>query len=83
MTYDLKKPLSDREQSLLDFIIRFKTDNDGIGPTIQQMVDETDITSKSVVVYYLLRLEERGLIERDICTPRMIRVPGYEWRKQT
>lgn len=47
-----------------DFIIRYKSSHDGNSPTIREIGEACDISSTSVVTYWLKRLESRGLIRR-------------------
>ncbi len=59
-----KKPLSERQQKMLEFIAHF-SDEHGYPPTIRDMGGELKISSTSVVSYNLKILEKEGLIERD------------------
>jgi repressor LexA len=67
--------LSQRQQSILDYIQRFMKDS-GYPPSIRDIQDKLKISSTSVVAYNLRKLEERGLIERDNKVSRGIKMPG-------
>jgi repressor LexA len=58
------KPLTGRQQAILDYIARFMDDND-YPPTIRDIQHELDISSTSVVDYNLKVIEDRGYIRRN------------------
>lgn len=58
------KPLTSRQQAILDFIEGFIDDNE-YPPTIRDIQSHLDISSTSVVDYNLKVLEERGHIRRN------------------
>ncbi|HEV2529754.1 MAG TPA: transcriptional repressor LexA [Thermomicrobiales bacterium] len=58
------KPLTGRQQAILDYIGRFMDDND-YPPTIRDIQSELDISSTSVVDYNLKVIEDRGYIRRN------------------
>lgn len=59
-----RKGLSDRHKKILDVLAYFQN-SVGYPPTIREIGKEADISSTSVVNYYLDQLEEMGYIERD------------------
>lgn len=61
------------------FILKSKLLNDGIAPSIQEIVDGTGYKSTKPVYDRLDELEKRGLIRREKGTPRAIRVLGEKW----
>jgi repressor LexA len=67
------KGLSERQKRILEVLERFQTQN-GYPPSIREICDKTNITSTSVVNYYLNQLEETGYIERDGRVSRGIRL---------
>ena len=68
-----KKPLSDRQNRMLEFIGMF-SDQHGYPPTIRDIGNELGISSTSVVSYNLKILEKEGLIERDETVSRGLKV---------
>lgn len=58
-----KKELSERHKKILRFL-RSHQKKEGYPPTIREIGEATDISSTSVVNYYLNQLEEMGKIER-------------------
>lgn len=72
-----KKPLSDRQRRMLEFIGDF-SDKSGYPPTIRDIGHELGISSTSVVSYNLKILEKEGYIKRDETVSRGLRVirPG-------
>jgi len=68
-----RKGLSDRQKRILEFIEVFQREN-GYPPSIREIRDQTEITSTSVVNYYLVQLQEMGYIERDEHVSRGIRL---------
>jgi len=65
---------------ILAYIIQFKMDNDGLAPSVRELMSACGLSTISAVTYNLARLEEAGLIERKFNTPRCIVVVGGEWR---
>lgn len=68
-----RKGLSDRQKRILEVLEQFQEDP-GYPPSIREICDATDISSTSVVNYYLGQLEEMGYIERDARVSRGIRL---------
>jgi repressor LexA len=68
-----KKGLSERQKKILEVLERFQMDP-GYPPSIREICDETNISSTSVVNYYLDQLQEMGYIERDGHVSRGIRL---------
>ncbi|MCC6315477.1 MAG: repressor LexA, partial [Thermomicrobiales bacterium] len=69
------KPLSRRQQAILDFIEQFLEAND-YPPTIRDIQSELSISSTSVVDYNLKVLEQRNLIRRNSKISRGIELVG-------
>jgi repressor LexA len=67
------KPLSDRQQKMLDYIHEYIGEN-GRPPTIREIGGAVDISSTSVVNYNLTRLKEKNLLERDAEVSRGLRL---------
>jgi repressor LexA len=67
------KGLSERQKRILDVIERFH-DQNGYPPSIREICEKADISSTSVVNYYLEQLEEMGMIERDRRVSRGVRL---------
>lgn len=75
-----EKPLSERQRTILAFIVAYKEATQGHSPTIREIGRATDISSTSIVNYNLNQLEARGYIERTgNCVARDIRIPGARW----
>jgi repressor LexA len=68
-----KKGLSERQEKILEVLSSFQ-DQNGYPPSIREICAEADITSTSVVNYYLEQLEEMGYIERDRRISRGVRL---------
>ena len=75
----MSKPLTPRAQSVFDFIIKYKINNDGLSPTLRDIIGGTDITSTSIASYYLGILEGVGLIYCNPNISRGIQVVGGKW----
>jgi len=56
--------LTRKQKALLDFITRYVAENDGIGPTFDEMKAAVGLANKSGIHRLLSALEERGLIRR-------------------
>ena len=65
--------LSERQQRMLEYIIRFMEDT-GRPPSIREIGKAINISSTSVVNYNLNRLVEEGFLERDQNVSRGIRL---------
>lgn len=68
-----RKGLGERHKKILDVLERF-ADQNGYPPSIREIGSSTNITSTSVVNYYLDQLEEDGYIERDRNVSRGVRL---------
>lgn len=62
---------------VLAYIMEFKRKNDGLSPTVRQIMRHIGATSTSVVSHILNWLEGRSLI---FMSPNGIIVRGGEWR---
>jgi repressor LexA len=67
------KGLTERQIKILEVLERF-SDKHGYPPSIREICEKTDISSTSVVNYYLNQLEDSGYIERDNRVSRGIRL---------
>jgi len=77
-----KGRLTGRHKVVFDLIVAYKKANDGISPTLREIILNTDITSTSVVKWYLNNLENLGLIEVPKKSYRGIKVIGGKWTYQ-
>jgi repressor LexA len=68
-----KKGLTDRQKRILEVLENFQTKN-GYPPSIREICDMANISSTSVVNYYLDQLQEMNYIERDGRVSRGIRL---------
>lgn len=68
-----KEGLSDRHKKILGVLEHYQA-NVGYPPSIREIGREADISSTSVVNYYLEQLEEMGYIERDRKVSRGMRL---------
>jgi SOS-response transcriptional repressor LexA len=64
-----------------DFILKFKTDHDGIAPSVLEIGKGCGISSTSAVRHVLNSLDLFGMIKCDYGTgkSRMISIPGARW----
>jgi len=65
--------LSERQKRILRVLESFQAEN-GYPPSIREICDQANISSTSVVNYYLERLKEMGYIERESRVSRGIRL---------
>ena len=68
------KGLTLRHRKILDYLDERLSK--GYPPSIREIGEATDISSTSVVTYYLKQLEEWGYIERDAKFSRALRLSG-------
>ena len=69
-----------KEKDILDFIIRYMTEN-GFAPSNREIGDGVGLKSTASIKKYLDRLEINGKIKMNPYQPRAISVAGYEFRK--
>ena len=69
------KGLGERHKKILDFLKSYQT-RKGYTPTIREIGEATNISSTSVVNYYLDQLEKMGKIERQRKISRGVRLAG-------
>ena len=67
------KGLSERHIRVLEFLAKYQSEN-GRPPSIREIGDAAQISSTSVVNYYLEQLEKMGYIERDGRVSRGLRM---------
>lgn len=68
-----KAGLGERHKRILNFLEKFQAEN-GFPPSIREIGENTNISSTSVVNYYLNQLEEMDYIERESNVSRGIRL---------
>ena len=68
------KGLTQRHQKILEYLD--ERISKGYPPSIREIGEATDISSTSVVTYYLKQLEEWGYIEREAKFSRALRLTG-------
>ena len=73
MARKAKKGLSEKHKKIIEVLQSF-TDENGYPPSIREICTEANISSTSVVNYYLDRLENLGYIERDRRVSRGLRL---------
>jgi repressor LexA len=69
----LRKPLSQRQQDILD-VIKKDLKKKGYPPTVQEIADAIDVKSTFGVRKHIEALEKKGYIKREIGLSRAIRV---------
>lgn len=72
-----KRGLSERHIKILEYLEQRQ--GKGYPPSIREICDATEISSTSVVNYYLEQLEEWGYIMRDRRISRGVRVISEKW----
>jgi predicted MarR family transcription regulator len=69
-----------RSEQVLDAIVAFKREHNGNSPSLRELIEATDLTSTSIVSYYLDKLEAAGKISRgEYSEFRNIEVANSEW----
>lgn len=70
---------------IVRFIVRFKTEHNGIAPSSREIMQAVGISSTSIVNYHLGKLAENGRITYPLGrgVPRAIAVPGYTFTEAT
>lgn len=69
-----------KSDAIYRYIVRYKAANDGLSPSVREMVRALGLSSTSVVIYHLDRLEKAGRIIRAGRYEAGIKIPGGEWR---
>lgn len=71
----------DKPAIIYQYIIKFKMKYDGNSPSIREIAEDCNISSTSMVAYYLEKLVDQGLIEiSDGLERNKIMVKGGNWR---
>lgn len=65
-------------KKVFDFIVSFKRENDGLSPTVREIMDACNIPSSSNTTYILDELSRNGLIAINSGN-RGIMVIGSQW----
>lgn len=68
-----EKPLTDRQQAVVSFIRQY-TLRHGYPPTQRQIAKGVGLSSVSSIQYQLARLEDRGVLDRDVRAVRGLRL---------
>lgn len=71
--------LSANDARVLAFIVGFKLQHDGLAPTMSEIADACNFSTKSLVSFYLDRLEGQRLIRRHEGRAAGIEVVGGRW----
>lgn len=78
--YKVSRPTgSDKADEVFEFICAYKQANDGTSPTYRDICAGLDISSTSVVRYYLDNLVLRQKIKLTVGNQRGITVIGGRW----
>ena len=75
-----RKQLKERHKQVLDVIQQYRAKH-GYAPSYREICARTDITSTSMVNYYLEQLEEMGYIERSENISRSLNIKGAAQEK--
>jgi repressor LexA len=75
-----RKQLKERHKQVLDVIQEYRAKH-GYAPSYREICARTDITSTSMVNYYLEQLEEMGYIERSENISRSLKIKGAAQEK--
>lgn len=73
--------LTPRHIRIYEFILKFKSDHDGVAPSVTEICAGTEISSTSMVRHYFNALVVLGMIKVDYSgrRSRMISIPGARW----
>jgi repressor LexA len=71
--------LTERQRAVLDALRRLH-ERDGFSPSLREVASEVGLASASSVHPHVVRLEERGLIDRRPGKPRTMRRITAGWR---
>lgn len=74
-----KKARRYSNESIYNFIIEYKKNNDGNSPSLRDICNALGINSTSLVQNRLFELEEEGKIVCNATIPRFINVVGGKW----
>lgn len=74
-----RKHVGERVDTLYDYIVQYKSENDGIAPSIKEMSAYLNVSSTSLTDYYLKKLAGAGRIVIVKNRRRHISIPGGRW----
>lgn len=72
--------LTDKQIEVLNFIIKYKSENNGNSPSVTEIAAAVGVASTSTVDFHLTKLERAGKITRD--GVKNIQVIGGEWKME-
>lgn len=78
--YDLEEVEISTREKVFEFIVNYITQN-GYSPSIKEICEGTNLSSKAGVFYQLNMLEFMGKIHVEKNKPRAIRIKGYAFVK--
>lgn len=76
-----RQPVAYDRMAIYAWIVEYKRTNDGNSPSLDEIMDAFNVSSKSVASYLLKRLENAGLIRLPLGKKqsRSIVVEGGQW----
>ena len=77
----MREALTKKNQEVLDFIIKFITEN-GYSPSFREIGEGTGLYSTSSIYGQVQILRDLGYIDYKDSEPRTISVPGYKFIKK-
>lgn len=77
----MREELTKKNQEVLDFIIKFITEN-GYSPSFREIGEGTGLHSTSSIYGQIQILRDLGCIDYKDSEPRTISVPGYKFIKK-
>ena len=72
------KPGEINRQQLMEFIVAYKQANDGLSPTVRDMMDGCNLSSSSLVNHHIEVLVKQGKLRR-VGYHRNLAVVGGRW----
>ena len=71
----------EKSEAIYRYIVAYKAANDGLSPSVREMMRALGIVSTSIVNYHINRLESAGRITRHGSRGKWgIKIPNGEWR---
>lgn len=78
----MSRPVQNDPTIVLNYIIQYKENHDGLSPSIQNICDGCGMASPASVVYVIAKLERQGFIKRLGKYQPGIMVTGGQWSLQ-
>jgi len=73
------KILTEKQQEILDYLIAYKIEHDGVPPSVAEIVEHFNYNTTSAAIFHLRNIANLGYISMTPREARSIQILGGEW----